>query len=112
MPCRYNASQRKKRDGAITSIITIKQKSSCPVSIQVPTFTRLKILVDRKTPVNAPAGASNKESPSSLSENCKRSLIAGIAATQTPNIKLEAAKRKPTANAGLCFMNDIVFASI
>jgi len=75
----------------------------------LPTDKRLNILVERTTPVNAPNGESNKESPKLASVNPSRYLMAGMDATHVPNTKLEAENKNATANTGFSFMNEEIF---
>ena len=70
---------------------------------------RLNILVLSATPVRAPSGDSNKESPRLPSVKPILSLTVGIAATQVPNKRLDVQKLKPTASAGFNFMKEEIF---
>ena len=78
----------------------------------MPTGILLKSFVERRTPVNAPKGESNRESPRLASVNPSLYLIPGIAATQVPNKRLEDENKNPTANAGFSFINDEMFLII
>src|SRR5207302_2058208 len=80
-----------------------------PSTIHLPTDKLLKIFVERATPVNAPSGESNSESPSVASVKPNLCLIPGMAATHVPNTRLDAENRNPTANAGFSLMNDAMF---
>jgi hypothetical protein len=78
----------------------------------LPTGILPKIFVERATPVKAPRGESNRESPRLASLNPNLYLIPGIAATQVPNTRLEAENKNPTASAGLSFMKEEIFLII
>jgi hypothetical protein len=93
----------------LISAIMIKQSVVYPKYIQVPTGMRLNTLVLSATPVSAPKGDNNRESPRLQSVNPILSLTVGIAATQVPNKRLEVQKLKPTASAGLIFMKEEIF---
>ena len=68
--------------------------------------------MESKTPVNAPNGESNNESPRLASVNPNLSLMPGIEATQVPNTRLDDENKNPTANAGLSFINEEIFLII
>ena len=80
--------------------------------IHLPTGSLLKTFVERATPVNAPKGESNRESPRLASVNPSLYLIPGIEATHVPNKRLEEENKNPTASTGLSFMNDEIFLII
>jgi hypothetical protein len=82
------------------------------VIIHLPTGILLKIFVERATPVNAPNGESNNESPRLASVNPNLYLIPGMEATHVPNKRLDDENKNPTAKTGLSFMNDEIFLII
>lgn len=82
-----------------------------PIIIHLPTGILLKTFVENSTPVIAPNGDNNKDNPKLASLNWRRYFIPGMAATQIPNSKLEAAKRNPTASTSLYLINDRKFFS-
>ena len=63
-------------------------------------------------PVTEPSGANNKERPRLPSVKPSLAFIPGMAATHIPNNRLETANKKPTANAGLFFINEVKFLII
>ena len=60
----------------------------------------------------APSGDNNKDRPKLPSVKPSLYLMAGIAATQVPNNKLEEANKKPTASTGFNFIKEKKFFSI
>ena len=63
----------------------------------MPTGILLNTLVEIKTPVIAPKGESKSVSPRLPSVKENLSLMDGMAATQVPKSRLDAANKKPTA---------------
>jgi hypothetical protein len=82
------------------------------MTIHLPTGIFPKSFVESATPVSAPNGESNKESPRLASVKPSLYLIPGIAATQVPNRRLDDANRNPTASAGFSFMKEEMFLII
>jgi hypothetical protein len=76
-----------------------------PMPNQFPTLMFPKTFVDKNTPVNEPTGANNRSNPSSPSLRCILSFIKGSAAAQTPIIRLEVEKRKPSEATGFILKN-------
>jgi hypothetical protein len=83
-----------------------------PVTIHLPTATLLNTFVESSIPVIAPSGESSNESPRLPSLKPSRCFIPGIEATHIPNKRLDAANKKPTANAGLFLINEEKFLSM
>ena len=75
----------------------------------MPTGILLKTLVERNTPVMAPQGDNKRTRPMLPSVNANFSFIDGIAATQVPKSKLEAANKKPTASTGFMGNKLLIF---
>ena len=78
----------------------------------MPTGILPKSFVDRSTPVNAPNGESNNESPRLASVNPSLYLIPGIDVTHVPNTRLDDENKNPIASAGFNFINDEMFLII
>jgi hypothetical protein len=112
MPKQYKQIQNMTLLTELIWRIIMMPSETYPKSIHFPTGIFPKSLVESATPVNAPSGESNKESPRLASVKANRCLIPGIAATQVPNNKLEAENKKPTANAGFNFMKEEMFLII
>ena len=80
--------------------------------IHLPTGILLKTPAESATPVKAPSGESNNDKPKLPSVNPNRYLMPGMEATHVPNNRLDDENKKPTANAGLNFINEEMFLII